>query len=73
MHDYLMEVDHYFNGPIRFQVTAENKNDAMVKGLKFLNRGANHYVNCISGSLRCVRKLKPSFKKEEQNAILKKG
>ncbi len=31
MHEYLMEIDHYFGSPKRFQVLADNKEQAIEK------------------------------------------
>ena len=58
MHEYLMEIDYYFIGARRFQVTALNKADAMERAKEapiYKDREA------IKSSLRVVRKLKPSF------------
>ena len=60
MHEYLMEVQHYFLGKQRFQVNADNKIAAVEKGIEYANRvfGRDNY---ISGTVKAIRKLKPSF------------
>lgn len=57
MHKYLMSIERYFGGEERFQVTAENKADAIEKA-----KETSYYRsdNTISSSLKCIRKLKPS-------------
>ena len=59
-HVYLMEVQKYFGGRVRFQVVASDKDEAKEKGLseaeKLFGRD-----NIIRESIRVDRKLKPSF------------
>lgn len=62
MHEYLMEVGHYFRGTVRFQVCALNKADAIVRGNEYVR--LLHDDNYIKGTVKCVKKLKPSFGKE---------
>lgn len=59
MHEYLMEVTHYFLGRQRFQVVAENKADAIEKGTEYIKKFGkdNYYMD----SVKVVKKLKPSF------------
>lgn len=59
MHEYLMEIDHYFGSPKRFQVVADTKEEAIEKA-----KETSFYKNddcLIKSSLRVVKKLKPSF------------
>ena len=58
-----MEYETYFGGKRRFQVNATNKEEAKKKGAEYIARmpGSD---NVIKESLRCVKKLKPSFGKE---------
>lgn len=60
-HEYLMSIQRYFGGEERFQVTATSKEKAVEKA-----KGTPFYRsdNTISGTLKCVRKLKPSFGKD---------
>lgn len=60
-HEYLMSVQRYFGGENRFQVTATSKAEAIEKAKKtpFYCNGEVHQC-----TLKCVRKLKPSFGKE---------
>ena len=62
MHEYLMSIERYFGGEERFQVTAKNKTDAIEKA-----KETSYYRsdNTISSSLKCIRKLKPSFGNKE--------
>lgn len=60
MHEYLMEVQHYFLGSQRFQVNAEDKIEATKKGVEYANRTFGR-DNCIPGTVKDIRKLKPSF------------
>lgn len=61
-HEYLMSVQCYFGGEKRFQVTAFNREAAIEKAKR-----TQFYRddNTIPGTLKCVRKLKPSFGKVE--------
>ena len=61
MHEYLMEYEGYF-GHGRFQVTAENREEALKIGNKYLDESHNR-DNIIPGTLKAIRKLKPSFGK----------
>lgn len=65
MHEYLMEVDKYFGGTLRFQVTANSKSEALdvARNSNFFK---SHCSEIYEPSLRCIRKLKPSFGKEEK-------
>jgi hypothetical protein len=63
-HEYLMSIQRYFGGEKRFMVTAFSKEEAVEKAKSTL---FYHDDNTISSSLKCVRKLKPSFGKEEQS------
>ena len=57
MHRYLMEADKYFGGVVRFEVEAENKNDALIVGIKSkVYQNHNHEIK--TGSLRVVKKCK---------------
>lgn len=62
-HEYLMSIQRYFGGEKRFQVTATSKAEAIEKAKKTL-----FYCDSdsIKFSLKCIRKLKPSFGKEVQ-------
>lgn len=64
-HEYLMEAEQYFGGKYRFQVNAENREEAMAKGEEHLRTGLNR-DNIIRGTLRVVRKLKPQFGKQRK-------
>lgn len=59
-HEYLMEVEQYFGGKLRFQVTASNREEAMLKGKEYLKNKPGR-DNRIDDSLKVVKKLKPSF------------
>ena len=63
MHRYLMSVPKYFGGDFRFEVTAENKDDAREKARAYLNSHVCH-DNFMKDHITCVRKLKPSFGEE---------
>ena len=63
-HEYLMEIQQYFGGRMRFQVVAESREDAMTKARLYLNERRYDKDNRIEDSLRVVKKLKPSFGKE---------
>lgn len=60
MHKYLMTIDKYFGGAYSFEIEAENKNQALeiAKNSKFYKSDF-----AKSDTLRCVGKLKPSYKK----------
>ena len=60
MNRYLMMIHHYFGGEHYFEITAENKYDAIVKARQYVNvnpeySGGNYKFDSIS----CVKKLKP--------------
>jgi hypothetical protein len=57
-YEYLMSVQCYFGGEKRFQVSAFNREAAIEKAKKTPFYRSD---NTISGTLVCVRKLKPSF------------
>jgi len=59
-HVYLMEVQKYFGGRVRFQVVASDKDEAKEKGLGVASNlfGKD---NIIRETIRVDRKLKPSF------------
>lgn len=63
-HEYLMEIQQYFGGKLRFQVAAESREDAMNKARNYLNERRYDRDNRIEDSLRVVKKLKPSFGSE---------
>lgn len=63
-HEYLMEIQQYFGGKLRFQVVAESREDAMNKARNYLNERRYDRDNRIEDSLRIVKKLKPSFGSE---------
>lgn len=56
MHAYLMTVDHYFSGPQHFKVYANNKEEAMDEGYRFLRE--KHIDNIKMNTLKVVTKLK---------------
>lgn len=60
-HEYLMGIQRYFCGEERFMVTATSKAEAIEKAKQtpFYRNG-----EVWRDTLRCVRKLKPSFGKE---------
>lgn len=62
-HEYLMSIERYFGGEERFQVSADNKAEAVerAKDTSFYRSD-----NTISSSLKCIRKLKPSFGRKEE-------
>jgi len=60
MHEYLMEVGHYFYGTKRFMATAKNREEAIEVGSQYI--ASLHDDNYIKGTVKVVRKLKPSFK-----------
>lgn len=60
-HEYLMSIQCYFGGEERFQVTATSKTEAVEKAKKTPFYRSD---NTMSSTLKCVRKLKPSFGKE---------
>ena len=60
MHEYLMEYDRYFGHDRRFQVLATNREEAMRIGNERLNKMLDR-DDIIPGTLRVIRKLKPSF------------
>ena len=62
-HRYLMSVPKYFGGEFRFEVEAENKNDAREKARVYLDSHVDH-DNFMKDHITCVRKLKPSFGEE---------
>lgn len=62
-HEYLVEIQQYFGGRMRFQVLAESREDALVKAKEYLNERRYDKDNRIEDSLRVVKKLKPSFGK----------
>ena len=62
MHEYLIEVGHYFRGKVRFQVEATNKMEALEKGKSYID--SLHDDNYIKDHISVVKKLKPSFGKE---------
>lgn len=61
MHEYLMEVRHFFLGYERFTIKAENKPEALEKAKKYVLQeprfswGGNYDTNDV----RLVMKLKP--------------
>ena len=59
-HEYLMEVTRYFGGATRFQVEASNRDEAKIIGIKRADEMFGR-DNIINGSIRVVKKLKPSF------------
>ena len=63
-HEYLMEIQQYFGGRLRFQVTAESREEALDKARDYLNERRYDRDNRIEDSLRVVKKLKPSFGNE---------
>ena len=60
MHEYLLSVQHFFLGEYRFQVVAENKVDAIIKGTEYVNRVLGK-DNCFPDTVKVIKKLKPSF------------
>lgn len=63
MNRYLMSVPKYFGGDFRFEVVAENKDDAREKAHSYLVSHTDH-DNFMKDHITCVRKLKPSFGEE---------
>ena len=63
MHEFLMEYQTYFGRGPRFQVVAKDRAEALELGEKYIKETL-HEHNAINGSLKVVRKLKPSFSKE---------
>ena len=63
MREFLMEVKHFFLGDYRFQVVAEDRADAIVKGTEWVCRNLGK-DNCYIDTVKVVRELKPSFGKE---------
>jgi hypothetical protein len=60
-HEYLMSIERYFGGEKRFQVTATSKEEAIEKAKK------TPFYCCgevLQYTLKCIRKLKPSFGKQ---------
>lgn len=57
-HEYLMEVEEYFGGGLRFQVVAANREEAIVKAKEYL-RSKPGKDNRRDNTLRVVKKLKP--------------
>jgi hypothetical protein len=60
-HEYLMSIETYFGGEKRFQVTAANKTEAVEKAKETQFYRSD---NTIPDTLKCIRKLKPSFGKD---------
>ena len=60
MHEYLMEVTHFFQGVCRFQVIASDKTAAIEKGTEYIKQRYGK-DNCYMNTIKVVRKLKPSF------------
>lgn len=62
-HEYLMSVQRYFGGEKHFQVIATSKAEAIEKAKQtpFYRSG-----EVLRDTLRCIRKLKPSFGKVVQ-------
>lgn len=65
MHRYLMEVFHFFRGNETFEIRADNKADAVVKGQEYILRQIDS--NYRHDSVKCLRKLKP--KKEVKSHV----
>jgi hypothetical protein len=57
-----MHAEMYF-GSARFQVEADSKEEAKVKGIEYMNR-VHGKDNWIHDTIKVDRKLKPSFGKE---------
>lgn len=59
MNNYLMSVYHFFEGYRNFTIEAENKKDAVSKGLTFVKRnpiyscGGNYNLNDV----KCIKKI----------------
>ena len=64
MREFLMEVKHFFLGDYRFQVVAEDRADAITKGTEYVDRVLGR-DNCYRDTVRVVKRLKPSFGKED--------
>ena len=68
MHEYLMEAQHYFLGARRFQVEANDRDEALMKGQTYMKSllDKDNFIHNDDGSyvLKVVKKLKPSFGKE---------
>ena len=65
MHTYLMEAGHFFLRRYRFQVDAENREEALEKGREYIK--SLHDCNIIGDTIVVVKKLKPSFGKERES------
>lgn len=61
MNRYLMSVPKYFGGDFRFEVEAENKEDAIIKGAGYIQSDPSIRGTVMKDHLTCVRKCKPSF------------
>lgn len=62
MHEYLIEVGHYFFGTVRFQVEGHDRSEALENARKRVEK--LHDDNYIKDYIKVVKKLKPSFGKE---------
>ena len=58
MHKYLMEIEFYFRGAETFEITAENKADALIKATARINTDPYYHGNCKRDTLKCVKKMK---------------
>ena len=63
MNEFLMEYQTYFGRGPRFQVLANDEAEALKLGEKYIEETIHGY-SVIGGSLKVVRKLRPSFGKE---------
>lgn len=62
MHEYLMEVERWFEGKYRFQILAQSKDHALMAGKMYLiNTEPNYENEYHMDTIRVIRKLKPSF------------
>lgn len=64
MNKYLMSIRHYFSGYEQFIVEAENKQDAIFKGLIFVKQNPKFYCggNYNLDSIKCIKKLQRKTK-----------
>ena len=63
MHEYLMEVRHYFSGYEPFKIEAEDKANALAKAREYVDKNPHYWGgNYDKRTIRCVKKLKQKGK-----------
>lgn len=56
MNKYLLEISKFFGGKIEFEIEAEDKSDALSKGMEYI-KTSYKFDNCKKDTLTVIKKL----------------